>query len=670
MTVLYPSARVRLLLRLDEGVEETADIEFSEGSNVTTLDLVEIEAAPPTAPTSPTLASNKEQQLNLIREQLDTLNRVRTALPSNDYRSQKARLEAIRDATQLGIIGADSQPQHRPLAVDGAPPDELTVLGGILPTTCSVERNDIRTADTASLDLDFRDLPVDPRAVRSVFVEIVMGAVSDSDYAVGLDGLLRPVGFGFGMPFSVVPRSEDQDLVAEGTTRFVGFVDTWNVTHNDAGDTVSLTCRDMSSLLIDTPLGTERINLDLPLDRAIQELMEVSVATRGIRVFVGSPGAPEVAPIPSRSISRALKGRRGRRSKKGKAGGERASLWDHITDTCIQIGLVPIFQGYTLFLMRPRTFWAGRTQAARFIYGRDVESFEINRKLAGVAQPTLEVRCYDPTIGRTLWARAPTKPGLRASGILGQTDPPKNARAARVQPSGKASDTIEVRTVDGITDVVVLEQIAESLFEQIGRQEIEGSVETIELTSSNGFDLLNLQSGDAVEILVGRPNEFVGQGNLDNSTEGGTLNNLQELHEMSIARRAQFLEALGWDAVTAQRLSAAQERVDLAATFRVKMARVSWSAEGGLKIAIDFVNFLVARIEEQSQTQVQPVSLRTEELVGDRKDEAAERLERLSQEAQTLTQARAEGRLSDEEYTAQAERIAADRRAATQVFRQ
>lgn len=672
MTVLYPSARVRLLLRLDEGtatetVDESLEDEFFD-SSATTLETVEIEGFAPPPPT----ATSQPEQLDRIRQQLDTLNRVRNDIPARRYQTQRARLEAMRDAAQLGILGAAAQQQQRPLAVDGAPPDPLTVLGGVLPKMATIERNDIRTADTASVDIDFRDLPVDPRSCRSVFVELVVGSVDSIDYATGIAGLLRTSeGLGdFDLPTSIVPRSEDQDLVAEGTTRFVGFVDDWRVRHDDSGDMVTLTCRDMSSLLIDTPLGNDRINLDVPLDRGVQELVDSSVSSRGIRVLFGSPGEPELAPIPASSISRALKGRKGRRSKKGKAGGQQASMWDHITDVCTQVGLVPIFRGYTLNLMRPRTFWQGRTTAARVIYGRDVHNLEVSRKLAGVAQPTLEIRCYDPTIGRTRWARAPVKPGVRSNGIFGKTNPPRNARAARVQPSGKAQDTIQTRTVDGITDNDVLLRVAEAIYEQIGRQEIEGSFETKELRTVNDFDLLNLQSGDPVEVLVARPNQYADQGNEDNTAPGGTISNLQELHEMSIARRAQFLESLGWDPETALRLSEAQERIDLSATFRVKVARLRWTIDNGFDLALDFINYLVARVDEQSATAMQGASERTAALVRDRKDPPAQRLERLSEEARTLTQARSEGRLSDEEYAAESQRIASERRAATQVFRQ
>ncbi len=118
--------------------------------------------------------------------------------------------------------------------------------------------------------------------------------------------------------------------------------------------------------------------------------------------------------------------------------------------------------------------------------------------------PTIEVRCPDPQIGRTRWARAPKKFGQQAFGVFGINDPPKAIRANNISPGGAAQEEIKVIPISGISDGPALERIATSLFEQIGRQEIEGSWSTDDITffgSDDEGDMLNSQPGDAIEVL-------------------------------------------------------------------------------------------------------------------------------------------------------------------------
>jgi hypothetical protein len=75
---------------------------------------------------------------------------------------QFVRCDAI--AAQLATLGMGAM---QPPPVSGPPPDDRFVRAGVLPRRVEIERNGFRTADTASVTLDWKDVPFDPRLVRA-----------------------------------------------------------------------------------------------------------------------------------------------------------------------------------------------------------------------------------------------------------------------------------------------------------------------------------------------------------------------------------------------------------------------------------------------------------------------------------------------------------------------
>ena len=80
----------------------------------------------------------------------------------------------------LVLVSRDENPN----AV-GSPQDQIAsvdqythVIDSIIPITATHARNGLRTADTLSLSIEYRDLPVDPRTVRACGVQVFLGTVS------------------------------------------------------------------------------------------------------------------------------------------------------------------------------------------------------------------------------------------------------------------------------------------------------------------------------------------------------------------------------------------------------------------------------------------------------------------------------------------------------------
>ena len=505
--------------------------------------------------------------------------------------------EATSSDTEQGASG------QRPNAVAGTPPDDNYVRAGIVPLSVKIEKNSFRVADTATFTLDWKDVPFDPRLVRACGVDAYVGLISAGDYARGIVGNRGERGQLQSM------LTANADNAAPGFCRFFGFVDSWTIQYDGSdGDTVTLECRDLTCLFIDTPLATgTSINLDKPIDEGIQEFIDGYPKLARIPVRFGNFGTgTQHGPPPNvgQSMPPQTRARRGRRARQTRSGDQKMSVWDHITDVCVAAGFVPIVRGTELRIIDPRTLYLSSnpdTQTGRkMVYGRNLEGLQFSRKLQNVTTPTIEVRCYDPSIGRTRWARWPVPDGAITSGILGVTNPPAPSRTPTPTPSGSQQDEqIQTYNVRAISDPVALARVARSLFEQIGRQEIEGNLTTSmpfswdvttdlpDNTSANS--LLAVEAGDPVTILTAPSNAPEDYGRLTATT----------VQNLSREARASYLRNLGWSEEVAQKFAQLQEAAGFQTTFRVQNARIDFDHDDGLEINIDFINYVTVR-EEQS----------------------------------------------------------------------
>jgi hypothetical protein len=609
VAVFYPSAQVRLQLRIDE-LADTAALEAA------------LQREPPSGAAlglaTPATKSGVTQSLqdNLARRQL--LNAQRANMTDQELAQERSVLNAERDRLQRQTVNTKGV-QDLPNAIDqgrGAQ-DNLTVIFSTLPISVEIERNGLKDADVCRVVLNYKDVPVDPRIIRACFVSVTLGTVTADEYSVGVTTQrLRPDG---GL-VSVVGRDPGQELNFKSSTRFTGFVDEWQVAFDDGGDQISLKCRDVSALLRDQKLFNSkgentRIDMTKPIAEGVQEIIERFESTRGIKVVFGTPVdpndplavlTPNFGPTPDGTIPaavtpRTLKARKGKQKRVNKKQHDQ-SLWDHITDVTLRLGLVPCLRSFTLFLLEPRVVFSDLSSARRMVWGRNIKRLEFSRRMGGLTKSdTIEVRSADPTIGRTRWARHPVLKGEPKSGILGQPGSPQpvTSRANNVGPNGVVDESVKVLSVRGVSDLKVLERIAENAFNEICRQEIEGSVETDEISSFESQeegDLLSVMPGEAMQILVAPPAEVSTPGReVTASKPGQGSSNLQLLQAQSVAERQRYLTGLGISRESAARLAVAQEKVHLISSFRVGQLVVSWSVEDGVAVSASFYNFVVVR---------------------------------------------------------------------------
>ncbi len=587
MTTFRPSARLRLTLRTED-FAETDELEARLPPASTPVDPY----APPATPEPPRVPAQLTSEdvavaLGRNEAELRALNADREYMSKEEYEGKRQRLLEKRQRIQSANILRVLEPFGLAPPSVASPVDDLTVIGDIEPLGCTIERNGLATADGCSITIDFADAPFDPRILRAAHVDLLIGVVPADDFEAGMD---RGVKRADGSLVSIVGKGTDGEL--RGATRFVGFVDEWQVKYDDDGDTVTLECRDMSAPLRDQRLFTgQAIDLTLPIDQGIGRFFDTIPSMAGVLVRYEGEGDPPTPAAAAKGIRQPRRGRVVKRARKGaQKAGQEMSAWDHVTDVCGSIGFIPQVRDYGFVIAEARTLFATEG-VRRMVYGQNLQKLGFTRRLAGVKVPTIEVRAYDPELGRTRWARYPVRAGERSSGVLGLDNPPRPLRANEVSPSG-ANPTEQVRVIEvsKVTDPETLRRVARNTSEQIGRQEIEGVLETSDVHSydrePDEADLLNVFDGDPIEILV------VAAGGPGTNAPVSTLADLQAL---SRAARADYLRSLGWPDKVARRFAQLQEANGFQTVFRAQDIRIDFDQDDGLKIAVNFINYITVR---------------------------------------------------------------------------
>ncbi len=539
-------------------------------------------------------------------------------------------LELIPGATTPEELAASPTPGAEPIRPKVIEPgsDNLSKLVGIVPKSASVELPGYRQAGNFSLEMAFRDLPLDPRVIRAIAVAIHLDAVPAGDFA---DGMTRVQLFGDSRfesnerrP-SIIETNEENILLA-------GLADTIKVEHSSSGSSVRIDGRDLRGILLDTPISPSTLKA-VDLKKNIKEVVAQLVNKlhpqgTGIEVTVKEDEWPNKT-IPSPAtlddvtrINLDAAGKSLKPNAKGEA--QEINFWDLITQYCFLVGGVPHFVGSKLRIRPARSLFDARRQEEAFdpnfptpfkdgeqrsvrapftqrpeqfafrrlVFGRDINKLNWERKLGGVKVPVIETVSYDTSgstrgTGRLLKAQwpEPTK---------------KEARTTSVGASGKTPQTDVVRiNVPGVNNKERLLEIAKDLYQEIGRQEIGGSVDTKNLASFGG----NNQDPDLVRLRPGDPIEF----RVDASGLGVFPPPISELTQeagRSFEEQVKVVKDRIGDEDLARVLVAVNrgEVSQLQKVFRTANVKFDWSAGSGVGISFDFQNFLEARYAVEDET--------------------------------------------------------------------
>jgi hypothetical protein len=438
------------------------------------------------------------------------------------------------------------------------------------------------------------DLPLDPRAIRALGIELYLGCISPD-----------VLGETIGCPETFT----DSQGRTRSNLRFQGFadVDSIDFPEGDMG-VVELEATDNTRILIDQDAPPQlAIAADKPIDEAIADYLAKFPQFVGFRIEYRPAGAS----IPTLEGALAKSAFRPRLCAGGAGGGAaggpppaggaaaggggqpKITVWDYLTDVCGALGLIVRIEGVTVIVQRPRTIWAakfggrpddpftgrilpsGREVPRRlFVYGENVMSFRMARKFARWTSVNVEVRCYSAKRGKTLVARFPSTS--------------KDDRQSKPLPGNASDEKWIVQTVHGIEDEATLRAIAQGVYEQLGRSELNLRFQTINLASFGGSnsdpDLLDMQAGDAIDFELQRTPEAPG-------SAGATQDAVQ-------SRAASFLTGLGFDSDFAAAYGRALAQVGLTGTYRTRSIGIEWDADAGVNVDIEAVNFLEVRADK------------------------------------------------------------------------
>jgi hypothetical protein len=432
----------------------------------------------------------------------------------------------------------------------------------IIAKRVTVNINDYTQADTFSAEIDFKHFPFDPRSIRACGVTIHMQ---------DMKGVFEP-------------NNENRLIVpSERNTVFLGFADEESITFDDSNRTVRMEGRDFTALLIDRKYTGGLIDYGQPMDVILRQLLAELEETVDLKLDIrGLTTLPTIAQFSSNKVSNSKLG--GQRNR-----GSDESYWDVIQNMVANAGLIAYVELDRLVVTKPRALY-DRNRAVMFVYGRNVRELEYKRKIGRQKNFNISVKSLNVLTKEVLQAQIPaeaTDAWARATGVA-----QREVELPSVKPDGtpgepKPAPYISFRVPD-VNSKAHLIGIGEELYEEMGRQQIEGSFKTKELDvpfqnfvgpSAAGvdgecFNLFQLRIGTPVQLEV----------------DQGDMKGVQRLS--SVAEKARYLRANCYEPAVAEVLAETLSNPRFNTPFYTKGVQYTLDQESGLEATVNFINFI------------------------------------------------------------------------------
>lgn len=420
----------------------------------------------------------------------------------------------------------------------------------VLPKRTTVNINDYTTADTFQVEVDYKSFPFDPRTIRSCGVSIFM-----EDQSKLYNG---------NSPEQIIPSADN--------VLFQGFVDEETITFDDEKRTVRFEGRDFTGILIDAKyLVGKPIDMGIPLDQLLTQLLSQLPAAAEIKVDNRTGGAlPTLAQFFPDFGAAPLAGQKNTVKDE--------TYWEIIQDVVQRAGLICYIEIDKLVLTKPRILY-NKSNAKQFVYGLNLKSLEFKRKLGRHKGFNIVVRCMDMLNKQVITAKIPeeaTNEWSKATGVAN-----KQVLVPVIKPDGSLDQANHPAPymafrVTNIRDKNQLIQVGEKIFEELSRQQLEGTLETheMEIPDKLGrqFDLMQLKIGTPIACEI------------DND-------DLYKISRFGTAQeRRRFLIARGYPAAFAAAF--AKVMGDYAPVFFTKAATYTLDADSGFKLKVEFINFI------------------------------------------------------------------------------
>lgn len=381
---------------------------------------------------------------------------------------------------------------------------------------------------------------------------------------------------------------------------FRGFADEERITFDDTKRTVRLEGRDFTALLIDKKYNRSAISLEKRIDEVLSGILADNEETAQIKLVNQVQGD---LPILSSFWGEkdALSGKRN--SKKDE------TYWDIIQDIVRRAGLIAYIELSNLVLSTPRNLY-DKNRAVKFVYGKNLSNLEFSRKIGRRRGFNLIVRSLNLNTKEVLEAKIPLQATAEWSEATGIANTEVKLKKVKADGTAEVAEKEEVAPymsflVADVTSEDQLIKVGEGLYEEIGRQEIEGSLTTAEMSSADGllkeFNLLHLRNGTPLQI-------YMNQGDLSALSAfykaDGSIKEFDKSNTSSVKQRqqieanvAQYLVRRGWASKTATQF--ARSYGIYGDLFYTKAVEFSLSNDQGFRCKIDFVNFIQTKSDQK-----------------------------------------------------------------------
>jgi len=278
-------------------------------------------------------------------------------------------------------------------------------------------------------------------------------------------------------------------------------------------------------------------------------------------------------------------------------------VWDFLTDVVSSLGHLIRLDGTNIIIERVRTLLGIQTTGKgiarpddpfkgsngrsyrQFIYGRNILELKTTRSFVRTVPTNIEVRSYDPVKKSPVVARYPS----RVAGAGVHTSIPGDG--------GAEEKWLVWRVAPGITNKDTLRVIAQNIYEQLGRQELQIHLKTKNLASFGGGnadpDLLDMKSGDSFELLTNRGEDTDGP-DPENSS---SITQIEKQLSVFRDRNVEFMKTRGFPDDFAKAYAKVYTDIGFQTVFRTKTVAVNWNVDTGVAIDIEGINYVEVRAE-------------------------------------------------------------------------
>lgn len=415
----------------------------------------------------------------------------------------------------------------------------------------SVERNDYSEADTVKLTIDHNAFPFDPRCVRACGISVFMEnrkRIFNKDNSLSL----------------ITPN--DLDIEQNDANKvFLGFADESSIRFDNETKTVSIEGRDYTGLFIDQKrVNTEPIPLSKPVDQIIADLILEQEATKEIKVLnrtgIELPTLAKLAPDFNASTS--VKNQK-----------RKETYWDIMQDILGRIGLLGFIEIDKFVIAKPQNIYE-KKNIKQFIWGKNIKELNFTRKLGRAKNFNVKVVSFNALEKRVEEALIPEEaidPNIKAPRV---TIPQLDKDGKKIEPP-KDADFITFNVKD-VTNKEQLIRIGESIFEEMSRQQIEGSLTTYEMEvpqeGTEPIKFSQIRNGTAIRVFMAS----------DEIKQIGSNSSIEE--------KTAFLIKRGYPRNVARAFASSLDRINTA--FYTRSVMFELDQDNGFTMKIDFINFI------------------------------------------------------------------------------